>query len=74
VTTDAGQLSESQISGRPVRGHAAQAVRTRMFRPGFEGRVVVDDVHLEIAPGESIVLLGRSGSVKFTLFREFAEP
>ncbi|GAA2812858.1 ABC transporter ATP-binding protein [Crossiella cryophila] len=52
------------------RDHGALTVRG--LRKVFGERVVLDDLDLDIAPGEFVGLLGRSGSGKSTLLRVLA--
>lgn len=51
---------------------AALAVHSEGVRRSFAGRQVLDGLDIDIAPGEFVALLGRSGSGKSTFLRVLA--
>jgi sulfonate transport system ATP-binding protein len=61
-TSSSGQLSHPG-------GDPAVAVRVRGLRRSFGSRVVLDDLHLDVARGECLAILGHSGCGKSTLLR-----
>lgn len=48
------------------------SVQLRGFSRGFHGKKVLDDLRLDIAPGQFVALLGESGSGKTTVLRALA--
>jgi osmoprotectant transport system ATP-binding protein len=48
---------------------SAPIVSIAGVRFAYDGRVVLDDLHLSIAAGESVALIGRSGAGKSTLLK-----
>lgn len=57
----------TDASDQPVGGIVARGLTRR-----FDGRAVLDQVDFSVAPGEFVVLLGKSGTGKSTLLRLIA--
>jgi sulfonate transport system ATP-binding protein len=68
MATDARGLTKA-----PPNGTSAPAVRVRNLHRGFNERGgVLNGLDLDIAPGEFVALIGRSGTGKSTLLRALA--
>lgn len=60
------------MADRPVLGpeaNPAAAISLRGVRKAFGGMVVLDDINLDVMPGETMVIMGGSGSGKSTTLR-----
>ena len=60
------------MSGRTPPGEAKAAVRLREVRKSFDGRTVLDGIDLDVARGESLVVIGASGAGKSVLVKTAA--
>lgn len=65
--TPGGAPSGSPGAASP--GGPAPAITLRGVRKAFDGKVVLDDINLDIMPGETMIIMGGSGSGKSTTLR-----
>src|SRR5947199_5393495 len=68
-------IHESEESGNTRPDEAARkepAASVRAVSKKFKGTVVLEDIDFDVAEGESLVLLGASGSGKTTILRIIA--
>ncbi|MGW6456750.1 ABC transporter ATP-binding protein [Streptomyces sp. NPDC055078] len=64
----AGTLTKDQAEARTTAGHAARIEHVSKSFTGPAGRqLVLDDITIDVAPGEFVTLLGASGCGKSTL-------
>ena len=66
----AARMAEPEVSAEQQRREAAAGVRS--ISKSFRGTMVLEDIDFDVAEGESLVLLGASGSGKTTILRIIA--
>jgi sulfonate transport system ATP-binding protein len=67
-----GSLNGATARPAPIANQSGPAARLRELTREFGGRRVLDQLDLDIAPGEFVALIGRSGTGKSTLLRALA--
>jgi len=67
--TTEGRRPSTSEAAVPAADASAPIVSIAGVRFAYDGRVVLDDLHLSIAAGESVALIGRSGAGKSTVLK-----
>jgi phospholipid/cholesterol/gamma-HCH transport system ATP-binding protein len=63
------QGSNASASSSPARSSAPPVISCKGVAKRFDGRTVLESIDLEVRPGETMVIMGGSGSGKSTMLR-----
>ena len=62
-------MSEAENTTQATPAETESVIRVENVGKDFEGRTVLDDIDMDIYPGETAVIMGGSGCGKSTLLR-----
>jgi ABC-type polar amino acid transport system ATPase subunit len=69
TTMNTTRHPESAVEITPADPQPDEVVRIDALRKSFDGRLVLDDVHLRVRRGQIVSIIGQSGGGKTTLLR-----